>query len=160
MTRPLSSLVLVVLLLASGSIQAHHGQILRALSRVIKTGEFDRVRAVFTDEVWNGQKGDVAGKELHGLRKSARRTAFSTGETNRKGMVMAMQFFTKGRREADWIFAIAHPAAEPIVVEVEGHRYACRWRITRLTRSRAEAEKFFGRPLKYGRPRPSAGKNK
>ncbi|MGB0582648.1 MAG: hypothetical protein ACPGVU_23425 [Limisphaerales bacterium] len=82
MIRNSVGLVLVLLLFRRAPAHAHHGQILRALSEVMKSGDFGSVRKLFTDQAWDCVGGGVAGRNLRESRKTFHRAVLATGASN------------------------------------------------------------------------------
>jgi hypothetical protein len=146
----LATVALVLVLAVAIRAHAHHRNILAVLSGTMKLGDYDGIRAVFSEAGWTGSANGIAGQSLRELTKGADHVALSSGATNGKHMVMGMKFYRTRRSKPKWIFGLAFAAEKPVRVQFGGKSYLCHWQLRRLTRSLKEAEKYLGKPLKYG----------
>ena len=160
MNMSLSKIAVVVLgallLLAPSDAHAHHPHFKKAFELAINARDFNALRHVFSEDAWHGKKGSVAGNGLHEWVKHADRVVLAKGpQANLSNLVMGLEFFRLWPERPGWIFVLATPVAKSIVVHVGEKRFACQWRVIRLTKSFKEAEAFLKRPLKYIKPSPS-----
>ena len=139
-----------LLLLAPSYTHAHHPHFKKAFDAAINAKDFNALHKIFSDDAWDGKKGSVAGSGLHEWVKNADRVVLTKGpQENLEKLVMGLELFRPGQEQSDLIFVLTIPVKKSIDIHVGEKRFACKWKVTRLTKSFKEAEEFLERPLKY-----------
>lgn len=164
MIIPAILLVGAVALAERPATPAHHFYIAKAFRFATNSKDFNGLRKLFTDDVWDGKKRSIAARDLHELAKKADRVVFTrSNAVNKKRFVMGLEFFFPHPDPPRFVLVQGIPTRQTIVVHVGGERFPCHWQVTRLTDDFKAARKFLERPLDYIKPSPppaTGGKSK
>lgn len=149
-----SLFVALVLFAFASALHAHHPQFIKAFGAGMAERDFTEIRALFTDDAWEGADDGVSAKELADWLTKVNRRMFvsAAGEERLKtALAMGIKFYKEpqGAEPSEWLYIHMVPADKPIQVRIRNQDFTCNWRIVRLTKSIDETEKFLGEKPEY-----------